>query len=318
MKLTIRPTDNHIGKRLDVIISELIEDLSRSQVQKLINRGNVTVNGCIVVDASRKVQASCEVDIELRSLEQHDHEIEPENIGLNVVFEDDHIIIINKDAGMVCHPAPGHRSHTLVNALKFHFASLSDVSGNARPGMVHRLDKDTSGLLLIAKTNKAHQAFANLFANDKGRLIFRRYTCFVFGVPFARAGTIDTYLTRHPKLRQQYMVSSSEGKRAITNYSLKKSRYFTATKSISRVTCDLLTGRTHQIRVHMKHAGCPIIGDQTYGRQKIEPTYPEEIRNFGRQALHSNALSFTHPFEGREMSFEAPLPTDMQILQAFL
>ena len=160
--------------------------------------------------------------------------------------------MIDKPAGLVCHPAPGHRSGTLVNALVNKF-KLSDVNGNIRPGIIHRLDKDTSGLMIVAKTNEAHMAFSNLFANFKGSLIKRRYIAIVFGIPQNKQGKIETYITRHPKNRQMFTTSNTNGKLAITLYNVQKSFYFSSTKSISVVECELLTGRTHQIRVHMKY-----------------------------------------------------------------
>ena len=180
-----------------------------------------------------------------------------------------------------------------------------------RPGIVHRLDKDTSGLMLIAKTNEAHMAFANLFANEKGNLIRRKYVCFVFGVPYPRSGKIETFITRHPHNRQMFVSHNSRGKKAITLYEVEKSMYFSSTKAISKIHCELLTGRTHQIRVHMKHIGHNIIGDIIYGKSKIEPIYPLVIRNFPRQALHSYQLEFQHPFTHNWLCFTSTLPRDM-------
>ena len=312
MKLEI--TDNEIGKRIDVAISDLISNFSRSKVQKMIKDGNVSLNGVVISDPSKKITETCLVEIE-ETEPEYDYEVIPEQIDLDIVYEDEFIVVVNKKAGMVCHPAPGHKAGTLVNAIAYHFKdSLSDVGGLTRPGIVHRLDKDTSGLMLIAKTNEAHMAFADLFANEKGNLIKRKYTCFVFGIPSPKVGRIDTFITRHPKNRQMYTTHETNGKHAVTLYEVEKSKYFTSTKAISKINCELLTGRTHQIRVHMKHIGHNIIGDEVYGKSKIEATYPEIAKHFPRQALHSKVLEFQHPFTKQWMIFEAELPKDMKQL----
>lgn len=316
MKIEIKDSD--IGKRIDVAISELFPELSRTRVQKLIKERKVICNDELVVDAAKKVIAPAIIEIDDYEVEC-DYEIIPEKIDLNIVYEDDFIIVINKSSGMVCHPAPGHKSGTLVNAIAYRYHDqLSNIGGAMRPGIVHRLDKDTSGLMLIAKTNEAHVAFANLFANEKGNLIRRKYVCFVFGIPSPRSGTVETFITRHPRNRQMFITHNSVGKKAITLYEAEKSMYCTSTKAISKVNCELLTGRTHQIRVHMKHIGSNVIGDQMYGKLKIEHTYPEIVRNFSRQALHSHILEFRHPFTQEWLSFEASLPEDMQKLEQLM
>ena len=316
MKIEIK--DSGIGKRVDAAISELLPELSRTKVQKLIKAQKVTCNDALVVDASKKIVVPCIVEIADYELD-YDYKIIPEKIDLNIVYEDEFIIVINKSAGMVCHPAPGHKSGTLVNAIAYYYRNqLSDIGGAMRPGIVHRLDKDTSGLMLIAKTNEAHMSFANLFANEKGNLIQRKYVCFVFGIPSPRNGTVETFITRHPRNRQMFIAHNSIGKKAITLYEVEKSIYCTSKNAISKVNCELLTGRTHQIRVHMKYIGCNIIGDKMYGRLKVAPTYPEIVRNFSRQALHSNVLEFQHPFTQKWLHFEANLPEDMQKLEQLI
>ena len=318
--MKIQITEDYIGKRIDTAISELSENISRAQVQKLIKNQDILVDGLPIINSSRKITEICEVSImsDIKSGDD-DYEILAEDIPLEILFEDEYVIVINKPAGMVCHPAPGHRSGTLVNAIMYKFNnSLSNVGGKLRPGIVHRLDKDTSGVMLVAKTNESHNAFAELFAREKGRLIQRKYTCFVFGVPFEKNGKIETFIMRHPKNRQLYTTSETSGKLAITLYEVDGSVYFTSTKSISKINCELLTGRTHQIRVHMKHMGHHIIGDPVYGKAKIENTYPEEVQKFSRQALHSRELSFCHPFTKEQLSFEAQLPDDLVILDNLL
>ena len=311
--MEIKISNDFIGKRIDIAISELISEFSRSKIQKLIKDQKIKIND-VSVSSSQKILAECFVNIE-ETQENLNYEIIPENIDLDILFEDEFIVVLNKPAGMVCHPAPGHKSGTLVNAIMYHFNnSLSCVGGVSRPGIVHRLDKDTSGVMLIAKTNESHVAFANLFANEKGKSIKRRYTCFAFGVPFEKSSKIETFITRHPKNRQIYTTSDTSGKRAITLYEIEKSVYFTSTKAISKINCELLTGRTHQIRVHLKHIGHHIIGDQVYGKSKIEPTYPDIVRCFPRQALHSNELEFVHPFTKQRLVFAAKLPNDLELL----
>lgn len=313
--MEIELTISDIGKRIDVAIADLVPEFSRTKVKKLVSLGKVACGNKLIFDASKKVTVPCVIEIEDCEPEKK-YEIIPEKINLDIVFEDEFIIVINKPAGMVCHPAPGHKSGTLVNAIAHHCKNqLSDIGGTMRPGIVHRLDKDTSGLMIVAKTNEAHLAFADLFANKKGDSIRRKYVGFVFGTPTPRTGKIETYITRHPKNRQMFVAHASSGKYAVTLYEVEKSVYFTSTKSISKVNCELLTGRTHQIRVHMKHIGHSLIGDQMYGKSRIEQIYPDVVRNFSRQALHSHILEFRHPFSNKWLHFEANLPEDLQILE---
>lgn len=314
MSRRIEISAEFIGKRIDSAISELIDDISRTTLQKLIKNEKVLINGRILNTPSQKITQQCSIDI-IDSEITPDYDIIPENIDLDILYEDEYIIVINKPAGLVCHPAPGHKTGTLVNAIVYHFKNnLSNINGILRTGIVHRLDKDTSGVMLIAKTNEAHMAFAELFANEKGKSIKRKYICYVFGSPKEKQGKIETFINRHPKNRQIYTVSENSGKIAITLYNTKQVKYITSTKCISKVGCELLTGRTHQIRVHMKYMGNPIIGDQTYGKSKIESFYPDIIRNFSRQALHSKELFFIHPFFKKEMNFIAEESEDLKNL----
>ena len=298
------------GERLDKALAVLLPHFSRATLQKAIKSGQLTVNGEAWTDPAKKISAACVAEL---TYSEEPTDIVGEDIPIDVVFEDEHIVVIDKPAGLVCHPAPGHRTGTLVHALVNRFR-LSDVDA-ARPGIIHRLDKDTSGLMLVAKTNQAHFAFAKLFAEHKGNLIRRRYICFVFGNP--KSGRLETQIRRHPTNRQQFIAAENGGKKAVTLYKTLATRYFSATKCISEVECELLTGRTHQIRVHMRHLGYPIIGDPVYGRKKIEPVFPDEIRFFPRQALHSSNLDFRHPITNANLSFTSPLPEDMTTLQLF-
>ena len=306
-----------IGKRIDSAISEIVDDISRTTLQKLIKNGKVFIDGVALNNPSQKINKECIINITQPDA-LSEYEIIPENIDLDILYEDEYIIVINKPAGLVCHPAPGHKTGTLVNAIVYHFNNLSDINGVLRPGIVHRLDKDTSGVMLIAKTNEAHMSFANLFAKEKGKSIKRKYTCYVFGTLKEKQGRIETFINRHPKNRQLYTISGSSGKLAITLYNIEKTKYITSTKCFSKVNCELLTGRTHQIRVHMKFMGTPIIGDQSYGKGKIDPCFPNIIKDFPRQALHSKELFFIHPFLKREMLFIAEEPEDMKKLNLLL
>lgn len=312
--VTVTTSNEHIGKRLDIVLTNIIpvvtgRNVSRTTIQNSIKSGNVLVDNIIILNPSTKLNKISTIRINIIE-NNNNYEINGEEIPLNIVYEDDYILVIDKPAGLVCHPAPGHKSGTLVNALVNKF-KLSDVNGNIRPGIIHRLDKDTSGLMIVAKTNESHMAFSNLFANFKGSLIKRKYIAVVFGTPQNKQGKIETYITRHPKNRQMFTTSNANGKLAITLYNVQKSFYFSSTKSISVVECELLTGRTHQIRVHMKYIGCPLVGDKMYCKSKIETVYPDYIKNFSRQALHSSILSFVHPFTNEQLTFSSPLPEDI-------
>ena len=302
---------DNIGERLDKVLAKLFPKISRSELQRYIRSGCVSLNDTVIKEPSKKVKQSGTINIIYDTTYANTYELTPEDITIEVLYEDEYIIVINKPAGLGCHPAPGHKSGTLVNALAGRW-QLSDMG--ERPGIVHRLDKDTSGVMIVAKTNIAHATFADLFANHKGTQIRRFYTCFVFGIPQEKEGQINTLIARHPKNRQMFAVNQNNGKQAITLYKTVKTKFYTATKSISKIDCELLTGRTHQIRVHMQHIKCPLIGDQIYGKRYIEDIYSDLIKNFNRQALHSHKLIFNHPFFNREMEFISPMPEDMQKL----
>lgn len=230
-------------------------------------------------------------------------EIEPENIPMDVLHEDSDLIVVNKPAGLVVHPAPGHDSGTLVNALLYHCGDLAGLGGELRPGIVHRLDKDTSGVLVVAKTDKAMLSLSGQFHD---RLVRKRYVTVVHGVPSPRKGTIETQIGRSWHNRKRMAVRTRNGRDAITSYETAET-YGVA--SLLRVR--IATGRTHQIRVHMTHIGCPVAGDCFYGRaskDKLLPVVPE------RQLLHAECLSFTHPGTGEELSFTAPWPSDLTLV----
>jgi 23S rRNA pseudouridine1911/1915/1917 synthase len=307
------------GGRMDKILAARIPELSRTRLKALIVEGGVLVNGKPVDDPGRKLALDDAVALQVP--EAAPPEPEPENIPLDVVFEDEHLLVIEKPAGLVVHPAAGHESGTLVNALIAHCGeSLSGIGGVKRPGIVHRLDKDTTGLLVVAKNDKAHKGLAAQFA-DHGRTgpLERAYRAVVWGVPLIRQGTIAAALDRSTKHRDRMAVVSHErGKEAITHYQVEEVFNDAAGAPIaSLVTCRLETGRTHQIRVHMAHLGHPLIGDATYATGfktkavKLGEAARRAVESFPRQALHAAVLGFEHPSTGEETFFESDLPQDM-------
>lgn len=289
----IKPDDT--GSRLDKSLSLHLPELSRSRIQQLINQGCVTSAGATITDSSRKVKQGEVYEITLPPPEES--EIRAIQIELDIIFEDKHLLIINKPAGMTVHPAPGHTNDTLVNALLAHCQdSLSGIGGVTRPGIVHRIDKDTSGLLVVAKHDVAHR---NLAAQIEKRTLKRQYLAVVKGVPKPLAGKIEGNIARSTVNRKKMAVVKSGGKTAVTHY--KTEEVF---GDSALVRCILETGRTHQIRVHLTHIGYPLIGDQVYGRRG-------KSFDFNRQALHAVCLTLVHPVTNEVMEFTAPIPDDM-------
>lgn len=279
--------DADLTGRIDKVLGHFLSDVSRSQLQKWIEDGHVTVNGQ-VVKTKYKLKAGDVVKIIPEVPQTID--LEPEDIPLDIVYEDDDVIVVNKPAGMVVHPAPGHPGHTLVNALLYH-SPLSTINGEFRPGIVHRIDKDTSGLLMVAKNDLAHRSLA---AQLKAKTNQREYVALVHGVIKEDQGTIDAPLGRSKKDRKKQAVVM-DGRHAVTHFEIvKRYRHYTLVK------CRLETGRTHQIRVHMAYIGHPLAGDPLYGPRKT-------LAGPG-QYLHAGLLGFKHPRTGQEMTFTAPLP----------
>nr|WP_246565405.1 RluA family pseudouridine synthase [Paenibacillus faecis] len=282
--------------RIDKYVkAQMGEDTSRSQIQLWIEGGNLTVNGS-PVKANYKIAAGDL--IVLRIPEAEATEIVPEDIPLEVYYEDSDVIVVNKKRGMVVHPAPGHASGTLVNALMYHCKDLSGINGELRPGIVHRIDKDTSGLLMAAKNDKAH---ASLAAQLKEHSVTRKYFALVHGNLAHDQGTVDAPIGRDPHDRKMYTVIERNSKPAVTHFQVTE-RF----GDYTLLELKLETGRTHQIRVHMKFIGHPLVGDPLYGRSK-------GIRMDG-QALHAAVLGFVHPSSGEYLEFQAPLPQDMEDL----
>ncbi|XBQ16535.1 MAG: RluA family pseudouridine synthase [Oceanicaulis sp.] len=315
------------GERLDRFLAAAFEDLSRSRCKALVEAGALSVDGEALTDPSAKVKAGA-----VYTLDEPDPEpAEPraEDIPLTVLFEDEDLIVIDKAAGMTVHPAAGNWTGTLVNALLHHCAdSLSGIGGVQRPGIVHRLDKDTSGVMVVAKSDRAHQGLAARFADHD---VERAYLAIVRGGPKPKAGRIETRLVRSSYDRKKFAVAedpdSKAGKIAITNYEVLKSYgqepgASVGTPVASLVECRLETGRTHQIRVHMAHMGAPLLGDPVYGRGRSSPLIridkDRTFRDFRRQALHAAILGFEHPVTGEPLRFETEPPKDMQRLIGFL
>jgi 23S rRNA pseudouridine1911/1915/1917 synthase len=312
------------GERLDRVLAARVAELSRSRHKALILDGRVAVDGRTIRDPGHRVNAGNAIVLELPPPE--DAEPRPEAIPLDIVHEDDSIIVINKPRGLVVHPAAGNWTGTLVNALIAHCGdSLSGIGGVRRPGIVHRLDKDTTGVMVVAKTDRAHRALAAQFA-DHGREgpLRRGYLAFVWGVPDRPKGTIDKPIDRHPRSRDKMAVREG-GREAITHWEVLERYLGTDGKPVaSLLACRLETGRTHQIRVHLAAIGHPLLGDETYGsgfKTKVQHLGPESrtaLDGLGRQALHAYLLHMEHPDGGREVEFRAELPADLQRLRQSL
>ncbi len=295
--LTFAAEKEDAGIRIDVFLAETMENLSRSGVQKLIEQGHIRLNGG-KVKANYKLREKDVIDLELP--EAKEVEILPEDIPLDILYEDADVIVVNKPQGMVVHPAPGHTSGTLVNALLHHCGDeLSGINGEKRPGIVHRIDKDTSGVLMIAKNNAAHQSLAEQLAEHS---ITRKYNAIVYNGFTEDTGTVDKPIGRNPLDRKKMAVTEKHSRHAVTHY-----RVLERMEKFTLIEAQLETGRTHQIRVHMTYIGHPLLGDPVYGPKK-QPFSMEG------QALHARMLGFLHPRTGEYLEFEAPLPPYFEAL----
>ena len=300
------------GERLDRFLARRLSGLSRSRLKQLIETGRVSESGATLSDPSQKVKAGQVFRLELPPVAP----ATPlgQAMDLAIVYEDEDLIVIDKPAGMVVHPAPGNPDKTLVNALIAHCGgSLSGIGGERRPGIVHRLDKDTSGLLVAAKNDAAHQALAADFA---ARRIDRHYLAVVWGMPAPREGEIEGAIGRHPVDRKRMAVVSRGGRSALTRYRVVAALGLGA----SLVECRLATGRTHQIRVHLASIAHPLLGDPVYGKEtaerraRLSPAGRAALAGFRRQALHAASLGFRHPRTGAWLAFESPMPPDLACL----
>jgi 23S rRNA pseudouridine1911/1915/1917 synthase len=321
VEITIRPEDG--GVRLDRALQRQLPELSRTRIKQLILSGRTVSDGESLRDPAQRTRAGAKVIVMLPEPDEALPAAQP--IALDIRFEDAHLIVVDKPAGMVVHPAPGNPQGTLVNALLAHCGpSLAGIGGVRRPGIVHRLDKDTSGLLVAAKTEAAHRALSHDFAQ---RRVERAYGAMVWGVPAPAAGEIVGNIGRSPINRKKMaVVAETRGRPAVTRYRVER-RFGAGTIAAALIECRLLTGRTHQIRVHLAHIGHPLIGDPAYGtRTGRRHTHSAgrtgsagtAIAEFPRQALHARLLGFIHPVTGERLGFESPLPADMAGLLANL
>lgn len=304
------------GQRIDQYLALKNPQFSRTRIQYWLENGLIVLNDRHEqFHAKYKVKAFDRITIHVP--EPEELKLVAESIPLDVIYEDDDVLVLNKAAGMVVHPAPGHSTETLVHALLAHCGdSLSGIGDVKRPGIIHRLDKDTSGLMVIAKNDHAHQSLSLQF-HPENKQAKRVYMALVYNRPQHSYEELRGFIGRHPQNRQKMaLVPASKGKEAITQLSVKKTWNVKDERSrVSLLECHLLTGRTHQIRVHCQSIQCPLIGDQTYGaKSSLIKKYPDFILAFGRQALHATVLRFIHPSTEEEMSFQVDLPSDMQRL----
>jgi len=292
------------GLRLDRALGELFADHSRSALARLIEEGCVRVDTRTATKPSQRVEAGQQIEVTFPP--PVSSSVEAQDLPLTILYEDDDLVVIDKPAGLVVHPAAGHRDRTLVNALLFTVKDLSGIGGEIRPGIVHRLDKDTSGVMVIAKHDEAHRKLTAAWGTDQVR---KEYLALVYGTPSSDRGTIDAPIGRDPRDRKRMAVVPG-GRRAVTEYEVaERLRY------VSLIRCRLRTGRTHQIRVHLKHIGHPIVGDPVYSGPQYRGIPDKRIQRvlagLGRQALHAARITFPHPSSGVVMTFEAVLPEDL-------
>lgn len=311
IKLFIDSKNN--GKRLDIFLSQQITTVTRTYLKKLIEKNKVKLNKLIITSPSTKVKTNDQVIVNF--IEKKDQNIIPSNIKLDIIHEDKDILIINKPKGMVVHPGAGNYENTLVNALLYKYKNtLSNINGTLRPGIVHRIDKETSGLLVVAKNNFSH---ANLGKQFSEHTIKRKYQCLVWGVVRPLKGRVETLITRNKTNRQLMTVSEVNGKKAITNYKTLKVFNIKDIPRISLIECELETGRTHQIRVHLKYKGASLLGDKQYGKKnikfkKINREFLGKLNDLNGQALHAQTLGFIHPERKKMVKFNSSLPLDFK------
>ena len=301
------------GERIDIYLSKKINFLTRSFIKKLIEKNGVLLNKKKTQTSSIKVKVNDEVLIDI--IKEKKDRILPKKMNLDIIFEDKDIIVLNKSKGVVVHPGAGNFENTLVNGLIYKYKKqLSDVNGEIRPGIIHRIDKDTSGLLVVAKNNISHSKLAKQFSDHS---IKRKYQCLIWGVVRPLKGKIISLIARSKKNRQLMTVSEINGKKAITNYKTIKVFNVKDIPKISLIECELETGRTHQIRVHLKYKGASIIGDNQYGKKnikfkKIDKNFSKILSNVNGQILHAATLNFVHPTKKKWLNFEASLPTEFK------
>ena len=318
IKLLVSKT--YSDERIDVFLSKKLEHMTRSFVQKLIKKKNVKINEKLIITPSTKVKFNDKI-IVINQSPLDERKLLPKQIDLDIIYEDKDLLVINKPKGMVVHPGAGNYENTLANALAFRYKNnLSDISGSLRPGIVHRIDKETSGLLLVAKNNFTHFNLSKQFNNHS---IQRKYLCLVWGVLRPLSGRLETLICRSKKNRQLMTVSDLRGKKAITNY--KTIEVFTGKNNpkVSLLECNLETGRTHQIRVHIKYKGSSILGDSQYGKKNLifkraNKVFLEKLKKIKGQALHAQTIQFVHPVKNKWVSFKTSIPDDFKNMLDYL
>ena len=304
--------ENNQNKRVDVFLSKYEKKISRTKIKNLIGKGYLEINNLKVLEPSKKVNIKDKIKLEVPELKKL--EIKPYKYKLDIIYQDNDVMVINKPAGLVVHPGAGNFDNTLVNALiNYDKKNLSSINGELRPGIVHRLDKDTSGVIIVAKNNFAHTHLSKQFNEHS---IDRKYIALVWGKLRPQKGEIKTFITRSSKNRQLMDVSQTKGKLAITNYKTIEIYENSRVPTLSLVEYRLKTGRTHQIRVHMKFKGNPILGDKSYKKKlkklkDVDLELNEIIKKIDRQCLHAESLGFLHPTKNQRLFFESKLPNDL-------
>ena len=305
--------------RLDKFLTENLKNLSRSQIKKIIVSKNIKINKKQIMASSEKIKENDLIEVNMPEIKTN--YIKPKKINLDIIYEDEDIIVINKNSGLIVHPGAGNKDETLVNGLLYLYKNnLSNLNGEFRPGIVHRIDKDTSGIIVVAKNNHAHALLSEQFSKHT---ISRKYVALVWGVIRPLNGKISTLISRSKKNRQLMSVSDRLGKKAVTNYKTIKTFSSKEIPKISLVECILETGRTHQIRVHLEYKGNPLVGDKKYGKKKtkfkkINKKFNEMLSSFSRQALHAKSLGFIHPTKKKFVNFDSKLPNDFRKMLDFL
>ena len=317
IKFLVKKSDD--GERADIFLSKKINDLTRSFLKKLIKKNLLKINNKITNSPSIKLKTNDNLEIKL--IYNQEEKLIPKKIELDIVFEDKDILIVNKQKGLVVHPGAGNYKNTLANALAYRYKNnLSDINGKLRPGIIHRIDKDTSGLLVVAKNNISHSNLSKQFSEHTIR---RKYKCLVWGILRPLKGRIDTLISRNKRNRQLMTVSEISGKRAITNYKILRTFFREDIPKISLMECELETGRTHQIRVHLSYKGISILGDKQYGKKKLKFKKINKelaflINALQGQLLHAETIEFIHPTKNKWVKFKSELPKDFKKMQSFL
>ena len=317
IKFLVKKVDN--GERADIFLSKKINDITRSFLKKLIKKNLLKINNKIISSPSIKLKTNDFLEIKL--IYDQEKKLIPKKIELDIIYEDKDILIVNKQKGLVVHPGAGNFKNTLANALAYKYKNnLSDINGKLRPGIIHRIDKETSGLLVVAKNNISHSNLSKQFSEHT---IKRKYKCLVWGILRPLNGRIDTLISRNKKNRQLMTVSELSGKRAITNYKTLRTFFRKDIPKISLMECELETGRTHQIRVHLSYKGVSILGDKQYGKKKLKFKKINEelaflLNSLQGQLLHAETLEFTHPTKNKWVKFKSELPKDFKKVQSLL